>query len=289
MISPGIYLVVTAWIIRTGGLFQSGNKETQNPAIRRFDDGVRDLRWHRRKTRIGDLFMKRTLITALLAGTAALSHAQTAPAAGRQNVNTLRTVVEQFLQTQTAGLPGTVTVKVGAIDARTALAACPAPEAFLQPGARAWGKTTVGVRCTAPSNWTIFVQAQVNVQADYVAAALPLAQGQPIEQGQLVLVKGDIAAMPNGIITDMAQAIGRTPTVSLAAGTPLRVDTLRSRPVVQQGQAVRLVTSGNGFSVSAEGKAIGNAGDGQIVQVRTPAGSVVSGTARAGGMVEVAF
>jgi flagella basal body P-ring formation protein FlgA len=77
--------------------------------------------------------------------------------------------------------------------------------------------------------------------------------------------------------------------VSLAAGTPLRVDTLRSRPVVQQGQAVRLVTNGNGFSVSAEGKAIGNAGDGQIVQVRTPAGSVVSGTARAGGMVEVAF
>ncbi|KQX96716.1 MULTISPECIES: flagellar basal body P-ring formation chaperone FlgA [Massilia] len=233
--------------------------------------------------------MKRTLITALLIGAAALAHAQTTPAGGRQNVNTLRTVVEQFLRTQTAGLPGTVTVKVGAIDARTALAACPAPEAFLQPGARAWGKTTVGVRCTAPSNWTLFVQAQVNVQADYVAAALPLAQGQPIEQSQLVLMKGDIAAMPNGIITDMAQAIGRTPTVSLVAGTPLRLDTLRSRPVVQQGQAVRLVTSGNGFSVSAEGKAIGNASDGQIVQVRTPSGSVVSGTARSGGMVEVAF
>ena len=233
--------------------------------------------------------MKRTLITALLIGSAALAHAQTTPASGRQNVNTLRTVVEQFLRTQTAGLPGTVTVKVGAIDARTALAACPAPEAFLQPGARAWGKTTVGVRCTAPSNWTLFVQAQVNVQADYVAAALPLAQGQPIEQSQLVLMKGDIAAMPNGIITDMAQAIGRIPTVSLVAGTPLRLDTLRSRPVVQQGQAVRLVTSGNGFSVSAEGKAIGNASDGQIVQVRTPSGSVVSGTARSGGMVEVAF
>jgi flagella basal body P-ring formation protein FlgA len=239
--------------------------------------------------------MKRTLLIALLAGTASLAAAQTQPAAtgrrdaGPQNVNALRTVVEQFLQTQTAGLPGTVTVKVGAIDARTALAACPAPEAFLQPGARAWGKTTVGVRCTAPSNWTIFVQAQVNVQAEYVAAALPLAQGQAIEQSQLVLVKGDIAAMPNGIITDMAQAIGRTPTVSLAAGTPLRLDTLRSKPVVQQGQAVRLVSNGNGFSVSAEGKAIGNAGDGQVVQVRTPSGSVISGTARAGGMVEVAF
>ncbi|TQK07502.1 flagellar basal body P-ring formation chaperone FlgA [Herbaspirillum sp. SJZ107] len=235
--------------------------------------------------------MKRILVSVALVLVSQLAQSQQAqaPAAGRQNLAALRTVAEQFLKTETAGLPGEVSVKVGAIDARTALAACPAPEAFLQPGARAWGKTTVGIRCIAPSNWTLFVQAQVNVKAEYVAAALPLAQGQPIEQGQLVLVKGDIAAMPNGIVTDMAQAIGRTPTVSLAAGTPLRLDSLRSRPVVQQGQAVRLVSNGSGFSVSGEGKAIGNAGEGQVVQVRTAGGSVVSGTAKAGGMVEVAF
>jgi flagella basal body P-ring formation protein FlgA len=216
--------------------------------------------------------------------------ALSAPAVpARQDPAALRAVVEQFLHAQAAGLPGEVSVKVGAVDPRTALAGCPAPEAFLQPGARAWGKTTVGVRCTAPSSWTIYIQAQVNVKADYVAAAVPLAQGQAVEQGQLMLVKGDIAAMPNGIITDMAQAIGRTPTVSLAAGTPLRLDTLRSKPVVQQNQAVRLVLNGNGFSVSAEGRAIGTAGEGQVVQVRTPSGTVVSGTAKAGGMVEVAF
>ena len=214
---------------------------------------------------------------------------QAAPAPARQDANALRAVAEQFLLTQAAGLPGEVSVKVGAVDPRTALGHCPAPEAFLQPGARAWGKTTVGVRCTAPSVWTIFIQAQVNVKAEYVAAAVPLAQGQPIEQGQLMLVKGDIAAMPNGIITDMGQAIGRTPTVSLAAGTPLRLDTLKSKPVVQQNQAVRLVLNGNGFSVSSEGRAIGTAGEGQVVQVRTASGTVVSGTAKAGGMVEVAF
>lgn len=214
---------------------------------------------------------------------------QAAPAPARQDANALRAVAEQFLLTQAAGLPGEVSVKIGAVDPRTALAHCPAPEAFLQPGARAWGKTTVGVRCTAPSVWTIFIQAQVNVKAEYVAAAVPLAQGQPVEQGQLMLVKGDIAAMPNGIITDMGQAIGRTPTVSLAAGTPLRLDTLKSKPVVQQNQAVRLVLNGNGFSVSSEGRAIGTAGEGQVVQVRTASGTVVSGTAKAGGMVEVAF
>jgi flagella basal body P-ring formation protein FlgA len=206
----------------------------------------------------------------------------------RQDGAALRKLAESFLQTQSAGQPGKVTVKIGAVDPRLSLAACPAPEAFQQPGARPWGKTTVGVRCTSPM-WTVFLQAQVSVVADYVAAAVPLAQGQAIDAGQLATMQGDIAAMPNGIITDMAQAVGRTPTVSLPAGTPLRLDTLKSKPVVQQNQAVRIVSRGDNFSVSGEGKAIGNAGEGQVVQVRTPRGAIISGTARAGGVVEVAL
>ncbi len=125
--------------------------------------------------------------------------------------------------------------------------------------------------------------------ADYVAAAVPLAPGQSIEQSQLVLVKGDIAALPNGVVTDMAQAIGRTSTMALQSGAPLRLDALRSKPVVQQGQAVRVVSGGAGFRVSAEARAIGTAADGQIVQVRTPGGAILSGVAKAGGLVEVVF
>lgn len=232
----------------------------------------------------------RSQIAALLLLASSFAQAQqpvAAPASPRQNLAALRTVVQHYLQTQSAGLPGKVSVNVGAVDQRMSLPACPAPEAFQQPGARAWGKTTVGVRCTAPTAWTVYIQAQVSVVADYVAAAVPLAQGQPVEQGQLVLMQGDIAAMPNGIITDMAQAIGRTPTVSLPAGTALRLDTLKSKPAVQQGQAVRLISRGANFTVSAEAKAIATAGEGQVVQVRTQSGTVVSGTARAGGLVEV--
>lgn len=231
--------------------------------------------------------MNFTLFTALLL-TPALALAQQPPAA-RQDLAALRGVVEHYLAAQSAGLPGQVSVEVGALDPRMSLAACPAPQAFQQPGARAWGKTTVGVRCTAPSAWTVYIQAKVAVQADYVAAAVPLVQGQPIEQSQLVLVKGDLAAMPNGVLTDMAQAIGRSSTISLPSGAPLRLDALRSKPVVQQGQLVRVVSSGEGFKVSAEARAIGSAGEGQVVQVRTPAGAIISGVAKAGGLVEVVF
>lgn len=207
----------------------------------------------------------------------------------RQALGALRQLAEQYLLTQSAGLPGKATITIGALDQRMNLAACAAPQAFQQNGARTFGKTTVGIRCTAPTPWTVYIQAQVSVLAEYVATALPLVQGQPIDASQLVMVQGDLGALPNGVLTDMAQAIGKTSSMSLAAGAPLRSDMLRSKPVVQSGQTVRVVSSGAGFSVSGEGRAIGNAAEGQVVQVRNKAGAILSGIARAGGLVEVVF
>ncbi|MBV6321292.1 flagellar basal body P-ring formation chaperone FlgA [Duganella violaceipulchra] len=234
--------------------------------------------------------MKRLLTTAALLALLPTAQTQAQQAAPlRQDAVALKRSVEQFLQVQSGGLPGQVTVAVGAIDTRMNLAACPDPQAFFMPGARAWGKTTVGVRCVAPAAWTIYIQATVSVVGDYIASAAPLAQGQAIEAGQLVTLKGDLTTLPAGIATDMAQVIGRSTNISLPPGTPLRLDTLRSKPVVQSGQLVRLVSSGNGFSVSAEARAMSTAGDGQVVQVKTSGGQQITGIAKAGGLVEVAF
>lgn len=207
----------------------------------------------------------------------------------RQDTGVLRNTVEQFLRKQATGLPGEVKIAVGSIDPRLNLPACTVPEAFLPPAGRAWGKTTVGVRCSTPSQWTMYVPATVRVLGAYVAAAAPLAQGQSIGPDDIATVKGDLTALPAGIITDPAQAVGRTVAFSLALGTPLRQDSLRSQQAVQQGQVVRLVTSGPGFSVSGEARALNNAVEGQIAQARTPAGQVISGVAKAGGIVEVAY
>ncbi len=226
-------------------------------------------------------------LSALLLTLSGALHAQ--PGAARQEMASVRRSVEQFLQIQSAGLPGQVSISVGAIDPRMQLAACPEPQAFFMPGARAWGKTTVGVRCVAPSAWIIYVQASVSVIGEYLASAVPLAQGQSIEASQLVTLKGDLTMLPAGIATELTQVVGRSANISLPPGTPLRLDTLRSKPVVQSGQLVRLITSGNGFSVSAEARAMSTAGDGQVVQVRTAGGQQITGIAKAGGMVEVAF
>lgn len=207
----------------------------------------------------------------------------------RQDPSRIRQSVEQFLRTQTAGLPGEISMKLGKLDPRLNLASCAALEPFLPAGSRVWGKTTVGVRCTTPTPWTIYLQVSVAVTADYIVAAMPLAQGQIVGPNDLATVKGDLTALPAGIITDASQAIGRTVAMSLPSGTALRQDALRSQPTVQQGQTVRLVSSGPGFQVSAEARALTSASAGQIVQTRTQAGQMISGVAKPGGLVEVSY
>lgn len=201
----------------------------------------------------------------------------------------LRNTVEQFLKIQASGLPGRINVEVGAIDPRLKLPTCTQPEAFLPQGRRAWGTTTVGVRCTAPSSWSIYVQATVRVYGKYITTAAPLAQGQSIAPQDIAKVEGDLTMLPAGIITDESQALGRSLAVSLPLGTPLRQDALRSRQAVRQGQIVKVITAGPGFQVSGEARALTNASDGQMARVRAPNGQVVSGVARLGGVVEVTY
>jgi flagella basal body P-ring formation protein FlgA len=226
----------------------------------------------------------------LLALAPAMALAQQAQSpAPHQDPVAIRKAVEQFLRMQTAGLPGEVSFEVGAVDPRLFLARCPAQEVFLPNGSRAWGKTTVGVRCEEPAHWTIYISATIHVVGDYIAAVTALTQGQMIGVHDVAVVHGDLTTLPPGVITDLSQAIGMTASRSLPPGLPLRQDALRSQQVVQQGQIVRLVSVGDGFRVSAEGRALTNATEGQMAQARTSSGQVVSGVAKIGGMLEVNY
>lgn len=212
-----------------------------------------------------------------------------APTMTKQNLASIKTKITEFLETQAIGYPGKVSVHAGAIDPNLKLAQCPDMQVFMPTGSRAWGKTSVGVRCNAPNVWTIYVQATVNVVAQYLVAASPLAQGQTVTEQDMIFETGDLTQLPAGVFTDQAQAVGRTVNISMSAGTVLRQELLKIAPVVQQGQTVKLLSKGKGFSVSAEGLAMAKANEGQVVQVKAASGQVVTGIARSGGQVEVVF
>ncbi|MBS1189633.1 MAG: flagellar protein FlgA [Rhodocyclaceae bacterium] len=197
-------------------------------------------------------------------------------------------VAERYARLQTQGLPGKVTIHVGSLDTRTQLPPCSAHEAFTPPGARLWGKTHIGVRCLGPNVWSVLIPVQITVTGQYVTTTRPLPAGKLIEPGDLATLSGDLAALPAGVVADPAAAIGKTLKNPLAAGQSVRSDQLLAPLVIRQGQTVRLVSRGPGFSVSGEGKAINNAAEGQVVQVRMPSGQVVSGIAKGDGSAEIA-
>ncbi|HTD05376.1 flagellar basal body P-ring formation chaperone FlgA [Undibacterium sp.] len=230
--------------------------------------------------------MKKIYVLALTA-ICQFGWAQTA--APMQDQATIRAAAEEFLKMQAAGQPGEVSISLGQIDNRLSLPACTNLTPFLPKGSKPWGKISMGVRCSAPSPWVIYMTANVQVTGDYYVAAGAISQGQTITQADLTKVKGDLASLPAGAITNPEQAIGRTMTMSIASGTLLRMDNLRSIPVIQQGQSVRVTTRGAGFQVSTDALALNNAGEGQIVKARTPSGQVLSGIAKAGGLVEVTY
>jgi flagella basal body P-ring formation protein FlgA len=210
-------------------------------------------------------------------------------ASSKQNLYLIKEKIAEFLQTQTIGYPGKVKTQVGSIDPNLKLASCHDLQVFMPSGSRAWGKTTVGAKCESPTAWTIYVQANVSVFAQYLVAAAPLGQGQFVTSQDIIFENGDLTQLPAGVFTDANQAIGRSVNISMNAGTVLRQEMLKITPVVQQGQTVKLISSGTGFSVSAEGKAMAKANEGQVVQVKVASGQLVTGIARAGGQIEVGF
>jgi flagella basal body P-ring formation protein FlgA len=209
------------------------------------------------------------------------------PAAVLAQQNNLFSTLDDFIRAQTQGLPGKVAFTISQLDARTQLTPCNAFEPFVPQGGKLWGKTTVGVRCLGPSNWTIYVPVQVSITGNYLVAARNFQVGSSLTAADIVVRSGDLSTLPSSILTDPAQAIGKTVKNGVGSGQPLRSDQLIAPWAVQQGQSVKTVSNGPGFSVSSDGKALNNATEGQIVQVRTASGQTVSGVARTGGVVEV--
>ncbi len=141
------------------------------------------------------------------------------------------------------------------------------------------------MRCNEKPGWSIFVQANIRVSSDLLVANRPLAQNTVLSANDFSLQSGELGQP--GILTDPAQAIGKTLKFAIGAGQVLRQDMLRAPFVVTQGQTAEVRVRGAGFSIRSAGQALNNAAAGQSVQVRMSSGQVVSGTATADGSVEV--
>jgi flagella basal body P-ring formation protein FlgA len=186
-------------------------------------------------------------------------------------------LIEDFVRTQ-FGPQYRVELRFGQLNPNLKLDACARIEPFLSPGARLWGRTSIGVRCLEGANWSVAVPMTVAVFGPALVTNRPIPPNTAISEADIDVQEVELSLENRPALTDPAELEGRMSTRALSAGQTLRDYHLRVMPTVRPGDPVRLRMIGQGFVVTAEGSAMASAGNGQAVRVRTPGGKVMLGT-----------
>lgn len=219
----------------------------------------------------------------------ALAFPAAANARELQSLPAIQQVVEAFVREKTAGLPGEYTVLASRVDPRLKLAKCSQLQPYLPSGSRLWGNSSVGVRCQGPEIWSLYVPVQIKVSNHVLVAVRPITSGQQVQAGDVELQLRDITRFAGSALTSLDQVAGRHVVAPVSNGTVLRAEMLRAANIIRQGQTVQISAKGNGFTVTSDGQAMGNASIGQVVTVKTRSGQLIKGVARGEGLVEVVF
>ena len=133
-----------------------------------------------------------------------------------------------FLDGKTLPGGGEVEVTIGDPDPRLQLSPCRTYEPFVPAGARLWGRTSLGVRCTDGAHWTVYLPTQIKVFAPALVAARPLTRGQVLGAEDVQIDRVELTAYPPGVLGAGESVEGRTATRAMAAGEPLRRDLTRA-------------------------------------------------------------
>ncbi len=176
----------------------------------------------------------------------------------------------------------------GELDTRLRLAPCAQVQAHLSAGSAPWGRTRVGLRCLQGSTrWNIYVPVTVQVHAPAWVARAALPAGVSLEPQHLEQARVDWAAQATRPFDDLAALSGRSLAQPMRAGQPVREAQLQQRRWFRVGQTVQVVAVGDGFSVSASGRALSDGVAGRPARVRTEAGRVLVGRPTAEGRLEI--
>ncbi|HEY0878312.1 MAG TPA: flagellar basal body P-ring formation chaperone FlgA [Zeimonas sp.] len=173
-----------------------------------------------------------------------------------------------------------VEVKVGRLNRGMRLAPCARIEPFLQPNARLWGRSFVGVRCAEGASWSTMIPVTVSVYGPALVANLPIPAGAMPRAEDFRIEEVDWTKSTGLPVSDPAWLAGRSLGRPLSAGQVLRANDLRVPQTIAAGDPVRIRMVGAGFSVSASGFAMAGAGEGQSLRVRTDTGRMLVGTVR---------
>ncbi|MBX6422756.1 flagellar basal body P-ring formation chaperone FlgA [Thermosulfurimonas sp. F29] len=112
------------------------------------------------------------------------------------------------------------------------------------------------------------VLGYVEVRVPVVVLKRPVARGTVLGAGDLAVEKRPLTGLPQDVLSDPREAVGKMARYGIPAGRPLRASQLEVPPVIRRNQIVKIVARGRFLTVTAKGLARQDGRPGEIIRVR---------------------
>jgi flagella basal body P-ring formation protein FlgA len=223
----------------------------------------------------------------LLAATVPANAEDAAPALAAGLIDQVRLLA---LDKAASPVAARIEVVVGQLDPRLHLAPCERIEPYLPPNVRLWGKSRIGLRCTAGRTpWNVYLPIVVKVWGRGLVVPAGAASGSVLAEGDVEEAEVDLAEEFTPALVDRSLVVGRTLAQALRPGQAVRQGHIKLRQWFAAGDSVKVVAAGDGFALESVGQALTNGVEGQAAKVRTEGGKVVSGLAAGDHRLELAL
>lgn len=209
----------------------------------------------------------------------------------RQSLEAIRSAAASFLKHQRWHSPGKLQIHTGQLDPRLRLHRCSKKlQAFMPPGSRRSGNTSVGIRCTDHKPWKLYVPVSIKLIGRVFASANYLPRGTVIQATDLKRVEYDLARLQQGYFSTADKIIGKVLKQAVPGGgiiTPAHL----SRPrLVRRGESVIIMAKASGIEIRMKGKALTDGAAGELVRVKNiKSQRIIEGTVEHDGIIRVPF
>lgn len=182
-------------------------------------------------------------------------------------------------------------VAMESLDHRLRLKICDSElEVFTKTASTTIGHQTIGVKCSFPTTWTVYVPVKVKVFKTVVVANSALSANQIITEKDIKRQTRDIGALRKGYLIDTKPLVGQQAKYAISMGSVINSNSIKPQKIVRRGELILLVASVGKMEVRMNGTALADAQLGQRVKVKNSSSKrVVEGIVEAPGIVKVAM
>ena len=207
-----------------------------------------------------------------------------------QSQTVIRDAARDFLQQQLENSGQNDTeITISRLDSRLKLSPCSGDlEAFLPTERQLIGKLTVGVKCTEPKPWSVYVPARIDVYQNVLAASRPLLRGQTVTAHDVLMVRKKMQPRSRNFFHKLDDIENMIIKRNIAAGKVFTPQLVQPPRLVHRGEEVILFAKTGELTVRMVGTALNDGSRGDLIQVRNSSSNrIIEGIVTTQGVVRV--